>query len=130
MGAHLPYRNTYHKEIYPFVEQTHHYTPDNIGCRFDGRIMSVVTASPPSFSRAHPVPHVSYSAFYASHHLCFLYYKLSRCINFISFQSLPRSINSLHSHTSQFHHNRFILPPLSPSRYQLQQEQHWDPNTR
>ena len=27
MGAHLPYGNMYHKGIYPFVEQTHHYTP-------------------------------------------------------------------------------------------------------
>ena len=34
-----------------------------VGC-FDGRIMSAVTASPPSFSSAHPVPHVSYSALF------------------------------------------------------------------
>ena len=98
-----------------------------VGC-FDGRIMSAVTVSPPSFLSAHPIPDISYSAFYVSHHLCLLYYKISRSINFISFQSLPRSIKSLHSHTSQFHHNRFILPQLSPSRYHLQQEQPWDPN--
>ena len=29
---------------------------------FDGRIMSAVTSSPPSFSSAHPVPHVSFRA--------------------------------------------------------------------
>ena len=115
MGAHLPYRNTCHKGIYPFVEQTHHYAPDEIGCLFwwadhvCGHIFTSIL-----FERSSRPPRFI-SRLYAFHHLCLLYHKLYCCSNFISFQSLPRSINSLRSHTSQFHHNRFWSSPHFPT---------------
>ena len=78
----------------------------------DGRIMSAVTVSPPSLSSAHPVPDVSYSALYASHYLCLLYYKLSRCINFISFFNLSHVLLTLCVRT---HHNFTTIALSSPN---------------
>ena len=82
---------------------------------FDGQIISTVTVSPPSFSSAHPVPQVSFSAFHAFYNLFLWFQWLSCCCYFISFHSLPHSVGSLHSHASQFLRNHFILllPPHS-----------------
>ena len=105
MGARLPYRNTYHKGIYPFVEQTRHYAPDEIGClfwwadHFHGHSFISIL-----LERSPRVP-LSFSTFHASHSLllCSIS-RLTALVLFIYylFYFLPRSVSPLRSRVSPF----------------------------
>ena len=117
MGAHLPYRNTYHKGIYPFVEQTHHYAPDEIGCLFwwtDITHSHSFTISSPSSSSALPVSPF-YSPPFMPLTICYfiLLHVLLLLFSFFLLLHphyifyfylffLPRSVSPLHSRFSPF----------------------------
>ena len=96
--------------LYPKQSPSHY----EIGCLFWWADHSTVTVSPPSFSSAHLVPHVSLSIFYAFHNLFLWFQWLSCCSYFISFHSLSRSLGLLCSRASRFLRGSFVLllPPV------------------
>ena len=113
MGARLPFRNTYHKGMYPFLGQTHYYAPDkNNGLFRWADHHPTVTFSLRPLERSPPPPppppHVSYSspsmfifyALYAVIILCFCFsfhFTLPR----VHFQSARIHLATLFSHLQQ-----------------------------
>ena len=104
MGTRLPFRNTYHKGVYPFLGQTRYYAPDENSGLFRWAdhhstvtfSLSPLERSPPPSSCSRPNPPCSSLCLICSYYLMFFFYF-----------TLPR----VHFLTARVHLATFFLHP-------------------